>query len=74
MEFVRELAGEHEGLILESVPLTKGQVVKIIEGAFSGFSATVTQDPKGSTVRLKTTIFGKDTPIILPREAVAPVR
>jgi transcription antitermination factor NusG len=58
---------------MESVPLEKDQVVKIIAGAFAGFSATVQADPKGATVRLQTTIFGKPTPIILPRDHVAAV-
>jgi len=73
MAEVRKLAGDYEDIILEAVPLTEGQVVKIIEGAFSGFTATVRKNPKGSTVSLQTTIFGQPTPIILPRDHVAPV-
>lgn len=73
MELVREIVGKYENVIQEAVPLTKGQVVQIISGAFNGFNATVRQDPKGNTVSLQATIFGKQTPIILPREHVAPV-
>lgn len=73
MAAVRKLARDYENVILEAVPLTEGQVVKIIEGAFSGFTATVRKDPKGATVSLLTTIFDKPTPVILPRDHVAAV-
>ena len=74
MAEVRKLAGEYDGVILEAVPLAKGQIVQIITGTFSGFKATVSSEPKGATVRLETTVFGKLTPIILPRDHVAAVQ
>jgi len=73
MDMVRSLAKEYDGVIMEAVPLTKGQIVQIITGTFNGFKATVSSEPKGATVRLETTIFGKPTPIILPRDHVAAV-
>jgi transcription antitermination factor NusG len=73
MAFVRELAEENEGVVLEAVPLTKDQVVKIIEGPLSGFSAKITHEPKGARVALEYNMLGKSLPIILPREAVAPI-
>lgn len=73
MDEVRALAGDYDGLILEAVPLTKEQVVKIIEGPLSGFSARVTAEPKGSRVALEAHLLGKPISIILPREAVAPI-
>lgn len=74
MESVRRIAGDFEGVILESVPLAKDQIVQIISGTFNGFTAKVTQDPKGASVRLETIVFGKPTAIILPRDHVAPVQ
>lgn len=74
MAEVRKLAGEYDGVILEAVPLAKGHVVQIISGTFNGFTAKVTQDPKGASVRLETIVFGKPTAIILPRDHVAAVQ
>lgn len=74
MAEVRKLAGEYDGVILEAVPLAKGHVVQIISGTFNGFTAKVTQDPKGASVRLETIGFGKPTAIILPRDHVAAVQ
>ena len=46
MAEVRKLAGEYDGVILEAVPLAKGQIVQIITGTFSGLRRRYRASPR----------------------------
>lgn len=74
---VRAIAEPYENVVCDEMPLTKDQVVRIIDGAFTSFPAVVTRakDSKGNdlaNIDVEVQIFGRPTPITLPRDFVAP--
>jgi len=55
----------------QSLPrLTPGQQVRVIEGPFDGFQGLVDRDHK-ERVRVLLDILGRETPTMLPREALS---
>ncbi len=55
-------------------PFTKGEMVKVISGPFSGFAGTVDEIfPERRRVKLTVTIFGRPTPVELDFIEVAPI-
>lgn len=73
MQAVRDIAGDYNGVVCEAVPLNKGQVVRIIEGAFTAFPATVIRADETNTLTVQAKVFGRSTDIILPRDHVVPI-
>jgi transcription antitermination factor NusG len=73
MARLRVLAGSFADTVREDVPLTPGQVVAIIDGAFAGRLATVAvADPHKQTVTVTCDMLGGAVPVIVPRASVAP--
>lgn len=71
---VREMASPYDGIVCEQIPLTKGQVVQIIDGAFKDHRATVEEAIDGSsTVELQISLMGGPVPMRVSRFQVAPV-
>jgi transcriptional antiterminator RfaH len=50
-------------------PLVEGQTVRVLHGSFSGFNGLFQREDKGR-VQVLVSIFGRQTPAILPRSAV----
>ena len=73
MDIVRGLASEYDALVCESVPLTPGQVVRIIDGVFNGLLAKVKKSDGSPDVDVELKIFGRTTKTRVPREYMAPV-
>lgn len=69
---VREIAAPYENVVCDAVPLQEGQIVRIIDGCFSSFSGIVTDASKPLDVTVEVDIFGRASPVILPRDCVAP--
>jgi transcriptional antiterminator RfaH len=74
MAEVMKRAEEHEGIVVDSIPLKAGDLVQILDGFFATHRAIVerAEDDK-SMVTVKTNILGRQTPVILPRTSVAAV-
>lgn len=73
MARIREIAADYDGVICDDAPLEEGQVIRIIEGAFSGSSGTVNRvEADGFNVRIMVDAFGGRVALTLPRDCVAP--
>lgn len=74
MQIVRDHDEKMADVVEDSQPLSVNQTVKIIMGLFTDRTAVVTRaDVDASTITVETPVFGKPTPIILPRDHVAAV-
>jgi transcription termination/antitermination protein NusG len=73
VEHVRVIAAEYDDIVCEEVPFTLHQVVKIIEGPFTSFPGTIEAIDRNGDIKLDVQIFGRPTPVLLPRDAVAPI-
>jgi len=70
---VREIEAGLNAEVHERVPLTYGQAVDIISGNFAGYKAIITRADHTPSVSVRATVFGRATPVTLPREHVRPL-
>lgn len=70
---VHELADKFDGVVCEQIPLTKGQVVLIIDGAMAGHLGTISIVEDGKpNVAVDCRLFGAIVPVIVARGSLAP--
>lgn len=73
IETVREIERNLNAEVHEKVPLTYGQAVEIIMGNFKGCQAFITRADHTPSVAVRASVFGRSTPVTLPREHVRPL-
>jgi transcriptional antiterminator RfaH len=72
MDRVRLTADELSSVVHDGPPLSRGQVVKIIAGAFDSFRGVVRRADE-SKVDVEISVFGRATKTTLPRASVTPI-
>lgn len=66
VEVERILSQMEESMKDEKIPFIVGEIVEINDGAFSGFTGTITEvDNHKKTLKINVPIFGRDTPVVL---------